>query len=48
MAIAEKVFEADWKYFSTAITILIMAFPFVKYFILFFRRLNVTTAYEYL
>jgi SSS family transporter len=31
-----------------AITILIMAFPVVKYYLPFFRRLNVTTAYEYL
>ncbi len=48
MAIPAKVFATDWKYFPTAIAILIMAFPVVKYFLPFFRRLNVTTAYEYL
>lgn len=48
MAIPAKVFATDWKYFPTAVAILIMAFPVVKYFLPFFRRLNVTTAYEYL
>ncbi len=48
MAIPAKAFATDWKYFPTAITILIMAFPVVKYYLPFFRRLNVTTAYEYL
>ncbi len=48
MAIPAKVYATDWKYFPMAITILIMAFPVVKYYLPFFRRLNVTTAYEYL
>lgn len=48
MAIPAKVFATDWKYFPMAITILIMAFPVVKYYLPFFRRLSVTTAYEYL
>ncbi|MCT4591409.1 MAG: cyclically-permuted mutarotase family protein [Carboxylicivirga sp.] len=48
MAIPAKTFATDWKYIPLAITILIMAFPVVKYYLPFFRRLNVTTAYEYL
>ena len=48
MAIPAKVFATDWKYFPLAITILIMAFPVIKYYLPFFRRLNVITAYEYL
>lgn len=48
MAIPAKVYATDWKYFPMAVTILIMAFPVVKYYLPFFRRLNVTTAYEYL
>ena len=48
MAIPAKVFATDWRYFPMAITILIMSFPVVKYYLPFFRRLNVTTAYEYL
>lgn len=48
MAIPAKSFATDWKYFPMAITILIMAFPVVKYYLPFFIRLNITTAYEYL
>ena len=48
MAIPAKAYATDWKYFPMAIAILIMAFPVVKYYLPFFRRLNVTTAYEYL
>ncbi|TKG94614.1 cyclically-permuted mutarotase family protein [Puteibacter caeruleilacunae] len=48
MAIPAKTMATDWKYFPMAVTILLMAFPVVKYYLPFFRRLNVTTAYEYL
>ncbi|MDE5416718.1 cyclically-permuted mutarotase family protein [Labilibaculum sp. DW002] len=48
MAIPAKTFATDWKYYPMAITILVMAFPVVKYYLPFFRRLKVTTAYEYL
>ncbi len=48
MAVPAKSFATDWRYFPMVVTILIMAFPVVKYFLPFFRRLNVTTAYEYL
>lgn len=48
MAIPCKTYATDWKYFPMAIAIFIMAFPVIKYYLPFFRRLNVTTAYEYL
>lgn len=48
MAIPAKAFATDWKYYPMAIAILIIAFPVVKYYLPFFRRLRVTTAYEYL
>jgi len=48
MAIPAKTYATNWLYFMMAITILVMAFPVVKYYLPFFRRLNVTTAYEYL
>ena len=48
MAIPAKAFATDWKYYPMAIAILIVAFPVVKYYLPFFRRLKVTTAYEYL
>ncbi|MFI3315221.1 MAG: sodium:solute symporter, partial [Rikenellaceae bacterium] len=48
MAIPAKSFATDLKYFPMAITILIMAFPVMRYYLPFFIRLNVTTAYQYL
>jgi len=48
MAIPAKAYATDWKYFPMAIAILLIAFPVMKYYLPFFRRLRVTTAYEYL
>jgi cyclically-permuted mutarotase family protein len=48
MAIPAKTYATDWRYFMMAVTIFIVAIPVVKYYLPFFRRLNVTTAYEYL
>lgn len=48
MAIPAKTFATDWRYFLSAITIFMVAFPVVKYYLPFFRRLNITSAYEYL
>ena len=48
MAIPAKVFATDWRYFMGNMAIVAVA-PFVIYlFLPFYRRLNVTTAYEYL
>jgi cyclically-permuted mutarotase family protein len=48
MAIPAKTYTTDWRYFMMAITIFVVAIPVVKYYLPFFRRLKVTTAYEYL
>lgn len=48
MAIPAKTYATDWRYFMMAITIFIAAFPVVKYYLPFFRRLKITSAYEYL
>lgn len=48
MAIPAKTFATDWRYFIMAITIFFVAFPVIRYFLPFFRRLNITTAYQYL
>ncbi len=48
MAIPAKTYATNWKYFVLALTILLMVYPVVHYYLPFFRRLNVTTAYEYL
>ncbi len=48
MAAPAKVFATDWAYFVNTIALILIA-PIVVYFYLpFFRRLNITTAYEYL
>ena len=48
MAIPAKVYATDWTYILGNVCILLMA-PIVVYLYLpFYRRLNITTAYEYL
>jgi SSS family solute:Na+ symporter len=48
MAIPAKTFATDWLYFFLMMTI-IMVSPFIiKYFLPFYRRYNLTTAYEFL
>lgn len=48
MAVPAKAYATDWRYFPMAVMILVMTVPVIKYYLPFFRRLNVTTAYEYL
>ena len=48
MAVPAKVYDTDWSYFMQVVCA-VMIQPVVVFFYLpFFRRLNVTTAYEYL
>jgi SSS family transporter len=48
MAIPAKSFATDWTWFIMNLTIIIVA-PFIVFlFLPFYRRLNVTTAYEYI
>jgi SSS family transporter len=48
IAIPGKVFASDWRLYIGQLAILIVA-PFIIFlFLPFYRRLNVTTAYEYL
>ena len=48
MAIPAKAFATDWVYFAGVLTWFIAVPIVVRYYIPFFRGLNVTTAYEYL
>lgn len=48
MAIPAKTFTTDWSYFMLNMTIFLAAPIIVFVFIPFYRKLNVTTAYEYL
>ena len=48
MAYPAKTFATNWTYYPMLVTILIVSFPVIRYYLPFFRRLNVTSAYEYL
>jgi solute:Na+ symporter, SSS family len=48
MAIPAKTFATDWSYFMLNMTIFMVAPIIIFVFIPFYRKMNVTTAYEYL
>lgn len=48
MAIPAKTFATDWTLFFLLMTIIMVAPLIIAWFLPFFRRLNLTTAYEYL
>ncbi len=48
MAIPAKAFATNWTYYPMLVMILVVSYPVIKYYLPFFRRLNVTSAYEYL
>lgn len=48
MAVPAKTFATDWSYFMLNMTIFLVAPLVVLLFIPFYRRLDLTTAYEYL
>lgn len=48
MAYPAKAYATNWTYYPMLVTILLVSFPVIKYYLPFFRRLKVTSAYEYL
>lgn len=48
MAIPAKTFATDWLYFFLMMTIIMIAPFIIRVFLPFYRRFNLTTAYEYL
>lgn len=48
MAIPAKVYATDWVYFLSVSGIVLVAPVVIRCYLPFFRRLNVTSAYEYL
>lgn len=48
MAIPAKTYATDWRYFMYNMSIVMVAPLIVMLFLPFFRRLNITSAYEYL
>lgn len=48
MSIPAKAYATNWTYYPILFTILFVSYPVVKYYIPYFRKLNITSAYEYL
>lgn len=48
MAYPAKAYATNWTYYPMLIMILFVSFPVIKYYLPFFRRLKVASAYEYL
>lgn len=48
MAVPAKIYSTDWVYFLLQMTIVMAAFPVVFFYLPFFRRVKMTSAYEYL
>ncbi|MBQ0049252.1 MAG: sodium/solute symporter [Bacteroidales bacterium] len=48
MSIPAKAYATNWTYYPMLVTILLVSIPVVKYYLPYFRRLNITSAYEYL
>ena len=48
MTIPAKAYSTNWTYFPMLWMILLVSFPVIKYYLPYFRKLNVTSAYEIL
>lgn len=48
MATPEKAFNGDWAYAAGNLSIIVIIPILIRFYVPFFRKLNVTTAYEYL
>lgn len=48
MAIPAKAYATNWTYYPMLVMILVVSWPVVKYYLPYFRNLNITSAYEYL
>ena len=48
MTIPAKAYNTDWTYYPMLWMILLVSFPVIKYYLPYFRKLNVTSAYEIL
>lgn len=48
MSIPAKAYATDWSYYPMLVTIVVVTYPVIKYYLPYFRKLNLTSAYEYL
>ncbi len=48
MTIPAKAYATNWTYYPMLVCILIVSWPVIRYYLPYFRKLNITSAYEYL
>ena len=48
MGIPAKAYATNWTYYPILVTIVLVSIPVIKYYLPYFRKLNITSAYEYL
>ena len=48
MTIPAKAYATNWTYYPMLVCILLVSWPVVEYYLPYFRKLNITSAYEYL
>lgn len=48
MSIPAKAYATNWTYYPMLVTIVLVSIPVIKYYLPYFRGLNITSAYEYL
>ena len=48
MTIPAKAYATNWTYYPMLVCILIVSWPVVKFYLPYFRKLDITSAYEYL
>ena len=48
MTIPAKAYATNWTYYPMLVCILLVSWPVVKFYLPYFRKLDITSAYEYL
>lgn len=48
MTIPAKAYATNWTYYPMLVMILVVSWPVVKFYLPYFRKLDITSAYEYL
>lgn len=48
MTIPAKAYATNWTYYPMLVMILVVSWPVIRFYLPYFRKLNITSAYEYL
>ena len=48
MTIPAKAYATNWTYYPMLVCILVVSWPVIRFYLPYFRKLNITSAYEYL